>query len=516
MKAIITYRKVTLLLFFLLCLSAAMQCKAEYMKTDSIRRTNYTGSKKAIEYLPSPGFYNKKGKADTTSAQHALLAGMKHYSSKEYRLAVKDFDRAIALDPKYSIAYYDRGLSYLMMDDTLSSVTDLKKAVALNPNQKEAYLTLGFIHVITNDNSGAVSYFTQALDIDPDYKESYFDRGLARAEMGEYQTAIYDLKKALAIDSSYYRAQYFLSLCLLATGDTTAALRSYERCLALDSSNAVVYYQRAMIMKKAGEQETVLSDLDHAINIDSTEDIFFYERASIRSQMKDMEGAIQDYTHVLVKNPKDFKTYANRAFCFGSIGKSKEALADVNMALSIDTFYTVFAMRALIQEELGDYTAALADWNLAIKLNDTIASYYMQRGYCRSQLKNMSDAVCDLKYALKIAAPAEVKQIKIVLEEVRTSWYYKSSKNTDATDSASMATKQIWRALDKVQSHDYKAAIADYDRALQLEPDNATAYHLRGLAKFFAGMDAGGCSDFKKALGLGSGSAEEDVKHYCH
>ena len=58
---------------------------------------------------------------------------------------------------------------------------------------------------------------------------------------------------------------------------------------------------------------------------------------------------------------------------------------------------------------------------------------------------------------------------------------------------------------------DYDAAIANYDRAIALEPDDADAYHNRGIAKDGQGDYAGAIADFDRAIALDPYDA--DVYH---
>ena len=50
---------------------------------------------------------------------------------------------------------------------------------------------------------------------------------------------------------------------------------------------------------------------------------------------------------------------------------------------------------------------------------------------------------------------------------------------------------------------DYRAAIVDYDRAIQLDPKFADAYFNRGLTHIFLGNNRQGIQDLSKAGELG-------------
>ncbi|MDE2787809.1 MAG: tetratricopeptide repeat protein [Chloroflexota bacterium] len=63
----------------------------------------------------------------------------------------------------------------------------------------------------------------------------------------------------------------------------------------------------------------------------------------------------------------------------------------------------------------------------------------------------------------------------------------------------------------KMDACDYAEAIANFDRAITLEPDNPDAYHSRGIAKDGQGDYAGAVADFDHAIALDPDDA--DIYH---
>lgn len=63
----------------------------------------------------------------------------------------------------------------------------------------------------------------------------------------------------------------------------------------------------------------------------------------------------------------------------------------------------------------------------------------------------------------------------------------------------------------KMDACDYAEAIANFDRALALAPNNSDAYHSRGIAKDGQGDYAGAIADFDRAIALAPDDA--DIYH---
>jgi len=72
------------------------------------------------------------------------------------------------------------------------------------------------------------------------------------------------------------------------------------------------------------------------------------------------------------------------------------------------------------------------------------------------------------------------------------------------------------RGTAKHSLKDYKGAIADYSKAIELNPKLAEAYAARGLAKIGLGQKDGGCLDLSKTGEMGYAEAYDLIKKYCN
>ena len=63
---------------------------------------------------------------------------------------------------------------------------------------------------------------------------------------------------------------------------------------------------------------------------------------------------------------------------------------------------------------------------------------------------------------------------------------------------------------------DNQGAIADYNKAIELDPKDATTYYNRGYAKSELGDKQGACLDWSKAGELGDSDAYRLINEYCN
>ena len=63
-----------------------------------------------------------------------------------------------------------------------------------------------------------------------------------------------------------------------------------------------------------------------------------------------------------------------------------------------------------------------------------------------------------------------------------------------------LANNSFNSGVDKYEQGDYQGAIADYTKALEINPESANAYYNRGNAKNKLGDHQGAIADYTKAL----------------
>ncbi|MDC0165899.1 tetratricopeptide repeat protein, partial [Synechococcus sp. AH-558-M21] len=68
----------------------------------------------------------------------------------------------------------------------------------------------------------------------------------------------------------------------------------------------------------------------------------------------------------------------------------------------------------------------------------------------------------------------------------------------------------------KSNLNDYQGAIADYGKSIEINPQYATAYKNRGIAKEDIGDLIGACADWRKASSLGDKDPADWVKGQCY
>lgn len=122
--------------------------------------------------------------------------------------ALRNYDRAISLDPNYAPAYYNRGLFRYQLGEREGALSDYNRALSLEPGNALAHYNRGIVRYELGDKSGAVADYSEAIALNPTLTLAYYNRGIARYYLGEREAAAEDLNQAIALDSTYPPAYY--------------------------------------------------------------------------------------------------------------------------------------------------------------------------------------------------------------------------------------------------------------------------------------------------------------------
>jgi tetratricopeptide (TPR) repeat protein len=86
---------------------------------------------------------------------------------------IVDFGREIALNPKNSDAYRERGVLYIEQNHLDRALSDLDRAISLNANDAHSYYYRGYIFGIKQETSLAIADFDKAIELDPHNADLY-------------------------------------------------------------------------------------------------------------------------------------------------------------------------------------------------------------------------------------------------------------------------------------------------------------------------------------------------------
>ena len=100
-----------------------------------------------------------------TMLTHTIIVALQEANLGNHKGAIKDYDKALELNPDYANAYYNRGVAKGKLGDYKGAIEDFDKAIALNPNYADAYYNRGLARRDLGDHKGAEEDFAKAAEL---------------------------------------------------------------------------------------------------------------------------------------------------------------------------------------------------------------------------------------------------------------------------------------------------------------------------------------------------------------
>ena len=325
--------------------------------------------------------------------------------------------------------------------------------------------------------------------------EAAFNRVRRLVAAGKHEEAVEILKKAVDEfpDVPEYRTE--LAQCyadrarrLVAAGKHEEAIEVLEKLVAQHPENrefcvelASMYSRRAGTYNQKGEFRKAIADYEKASELDA-------DNAARHDKLAFMLARCQDVAH------RDY----DRALKHAKIA----------VTLAPDNAHNRWTC-AIAHEHLGNYDGSLAELEKAIELDPCFAGAYELRSTVYSLMGNHPRALEEAQEAARLDPSSPWVQKRVAEEYLHLKEYKKAlaAANkalelgpgpTARASSYFYSTRgDVHRKLEL-----YRAAVADYDKSLELAPFRSYIYKRRALAHFHLKEYEKAIADADKAIEL--------------
>jgi len=275
--------------------------------------------------------------------------------------------------------------------------------------------------VTSADHDRRIEYNTSLIRSEPRNASAYIDRGIAYAKKGEFNKAVPDFNKAIEIDPNSAPAYNNRGLAYRRKDDLKKALSDYAKAIQIDPRYAEAYNNRGYALCHDEEYDRAFADFAKAVAIDPKYAEAFRGRAACHHANGNYDAAIADYTRAIDLDPSSARAHNGRGV----------------------VYYDRASTRTKSQE---DYDRAISDYDKAIELNPAFAVAYKNRGLSYRVRNELDRAIADYSKAIEF-----------------------NSKFSEAYTFRGYAHQLRGKTEDRAQ------ALADYTKALKIDPNNELA-----------------------------------------
>ncbi len=195
---------------------------------------------------------------------HTSLGHVHFQFDHDWQAAEREYQRAIALDPRYPVAHHWYGGFFSSKGRHQEALQQAEIARALDPLSPIIQTWVGLRYYFAGRQEEAIAEYRKAFELDQNFAPAHWHLGWAYEQAGQFAAGIAEAEQALALDEG--NALYLASLghAYARAGRASDARGVLARLRALATTRHVSAYHVAAVYAALGATTTALDFLDRA------------------------------------------------------------------------------------------------------------------------------------------------------------------------------------------------------------------------------------------------------------
>ena len=307
----------------------------------------------------------------------AVALGFLQVNTGHLKEGVAVFNQILEAHPKLVTAYLGRGTAYALGQQLPAAVKDFSKAISIDPACGDAWKRRGQSRAAMGQDVEALQDLSQAMRLLNDF-ECHHQRGIVHHKMHDYKTALIDFKNAIKLNGNSAVSWNYYGLCENAIGQTEKAIKAYSKAISLDPSFKEGWTNMAQVYRDCGDALNSEKYFAQAISLDPNYVHAYNLRGLERYGCGDIRGALADFTQGCSVAPSDKSVLYMKAVCHMNLGQYTQAVSFFSKLLVADTDNVCF-----YQRELALYMASRLDDDIQTYNYDVDLDKYMKESWCK-------------------------------------------------------------------------------------------------------------------------------------
>ncbi|BAZ10518.1 TPR repeat-containing protein [Calothrix sp. NIES-4071] len=209
------------------------------------------------------------------------------YNFGNYKSAIDNYTLAIQCNPQDGIAYFNRGIAKVMIDEYEAAIEDFNQALQINPQNSQAYTERGIARSMIGNNEAAIEDCSHAIQLNPELYRAYYGRGDARLYTGDIEGAIEDF--TYLVSNKPCAFYYYNLACLQYLNNSKAkAIKNFTK--AIDYK-----YEYTNVLEQIEYDLYEILSPTHRLRSYASH----YFRSNIFYELSDKEAANEDYQEAI-------------------------------------------------------------------------------------------------------------------------------------------------------------------------------------------------------------------------
>jgi len=212
---------------------------------------------------------------DNLAEAHATLGFILCVHHLNFADSIREFERAIALNPNYATAHHWFGDGPLLAVGQFDrAIAEGKRAVELDPLSVIITADLGADFLVARRYDEAIEQFHKAIDLDPRFYYAHWNLAQALEMKGDLRGALTEYKKAVELDDDPF-VLALLGQAYAKVGQRDEALKILAQLPQIAAHRYVPSYSFALLHMALGEKDQAIEWLERSYHDGAGLDIIF-------------------------------------------------------------------------------------------------------------------------------------------------------------------------------------------------------------------------------------------------
>lgn len=249
------------LLMAILEIKTALNTYNHILRIDSLNAKAYVGVGTVYAYLNNPGlatgYLNKAYAIDPHISEAYFLEGLIYRSDfydtkreESWKRSLSSFQTAIEQNPNYFLAYMELGYMHNERGNPIA-LDYFNSAIAVYPESTVALYNKAMILQNPQQYMEAQEVYRQIITIDSTFEDAYYNQGYIKLSYEkEYDSAVYFFNQAIDINNQNENSYNNLGLALEYQGDYEGAKNAYRKAIEINPDFKLAKKNLSIVSKK--------------------------------------------------------------------------------------------------------------------------------------------------------------------------------------------------------------------------------------------------------------------------
>lgn len=400
----------------------------------------------------------------------AFTAGLIHYRSEQYDLAVKELEFARDNAPSQpdrlgkDTVLFHLGNAYFagreVFPDPQAAVDEAIAAwlesAQLDPEEPSTQFNLGVAYYEQGDLDRAIEHWQQTISLDPKVVDAYNNLGVAYNRQQKPDLALAMFQKALEIGGEDAVIRVNLGNLYHDQGNLAEAIAEWEKAKQLDPQNVTAHNNLGVAYRELGQLDKAIAEYQQALDLSPEDPMIHNNLGAAYHAQGNTPEAIAEFQKAVDLDATYIPARINLGIVYYLQGNTVQAVEEWQEAQQVDPQNPrVHTILGAVYYDQGEYDKAIGEWQEALRLGGDDADLYNDLGdaYFANKQWDNAAAAYDKAFTLN-------PQLVLACDGLATT-YIRQDRKTEA--------------------------VAAQQRCVAANPDSAAAYNNLGRTSYQIG-----------------------------